>query len=80
MTAENALKSTLPCPVCGARTFYLDQSGTMIFFSLDSTGRPERVTPQDAAPNLSADTPINCAHCSWSGTIAGLLAEHGPKE
>lgn len=80
MTAENALENAIPCPVCGARTFYLDHNGTMIFFSLDSTGRPARVTPPGAAPALSADIPINCAHCSWSGTIAGLLGEQGAKE
>ena len=80
MTAENALENAIPCPVCGARTFYLNQSGSMTFFSLDSTGRPARVTPPGAAPALSADTPIHCAHYSWSGTLAGLLADLGPKE
>jgi len=80
MTAENALESTVSCPVCGARTFYVNQNGTMIFFSLDSTGRPAGVAPPDAAPALSADTLINCAHCSWSGTVARLLAELRAKE
>ena len=80
MTAENALENTIPCPVCGARTFYLNQNGSMIFFSLDSTGRPVRTAPPGAAPALSADTPINCAHCSWFGTVSGLLAELRAKE
>lgn len=80
MASENKLENTIPCPVCGARTFYLNQNGAMIFFSLDRAGRPVRIAPPGAAPALSADTPIHCAHCSWSGTLAGLLAERGPKE
>lgn len=76
MTVENALF----CPVCGARTFYLNQDGTIVFFSLDRRGRPLRVNPTDKEPVLPLETMINCAHCSWSGTIAELLVKPGPKE
>jgi len=76
MTVENALF----CPVCGARTFYLSQDGTIVFFSLDRRGRPLRVNPTDKEPVLTLETPINCAHCSWFGTVSGLLAELRAKE
>ena len=70
ITGERVLK----CPVCGARTFYIQRGERPAFFCLDTEGHPLNVLPPGTLPDLPEGVPVACAHCSWSGTVAELLA------